>query len=540
MKDWFALTDLVALRMAHYPQTLDGWYKLARREGWNARDVQGKTEYHITGLPAPVQAALVAHFGDAPKVSPARSGDLWVGWDALPQSVRDEAMQRLSMLCRIEQLEATGWTRNAAISQVVAGSDTSVRTVYRWFGLVAGLPADDWLAALAPKRRREGIKAPCDPRAWGALKSDYLRDVEAKFATCYKRMINAAERECWGPIPSQRSLQRRIEAEVPQAVRVIKRKGKDVSKTMFPAQRRTRAGLRALELVNIDGHIFDVFVRRPGGNGAPCRPVLVAIQDVYSGMFVGWRMDETENRNAVRLAIGDMVSRYGIPDAMLLDNGRGFASKWITGGQPKRFRFKVKDDEPDGLLTLLGVNVHWTKPYSGQSKPIERAFGTLCNEISKHPFCHGAYTGNSPANKPDSYGSRALEWDEFRRFVDAMIEQHNHQQGRETETTKGGSFADAWARSIADPATVIRRASRAQRDLWLLMAAEEQIAAIQAASVGSGWMKRQDAQQAMQKLERVAREGRKARSAQPSPAQLAAMGIAVVAAPTQTQETHHV
>ena len=83
--------------------------------------------------------------------------------------------------------------------------------------------------------------------------------------------------------------------------------------------------------------------------------MLVAIQDVYSGKFLAWRLDESENRVPVRLAIGDMVERYGIPEHMVLDNGRSFASKWITGGTANRFRFKVRDDEPDGLLTQLGV-----------------------------------------------------------------------------------------------------------------------------------------------------------------------------------------
>ncbi|WP_245528436.1 transposase domain-containing protein [Gluconobacter morbifer] len=48
-----------------------------------------------------------------------------------------------------------------------------------------------------------------------------------------------------------------------------------------------------------------------------------------------------------------------------------------TGGIPNRFRFKVKEDEPVGIMTQLGVEVHWTTPYSGQSKPIERAWTGL-------------------------------------------------------------------------------------------------------------------------------------------------------------------
>ena len=34
------------------------------------------------------------------------------------------------------------------------------------------------------------------------------------------------------------------------------------------------------------------------------------------------------------------------------------------------------------MLTALEVKVHFTKPYSGQSKPIERAFGDFARDIA--------------------------------------------------------------------------------------------------------------------------------------------------------------
>jgi hypothetical protein len=47
-------------------------------------------------------------------------------------------------------------------------------------------------------------------------------------------------------------------------------------------------------------------------------------------------------------------SAFGIPVHCVLDNGRGFASKWITGGNATRFRFKVQAEDPTGLLVGLG------------------------------------------------------------------------------------------------------------------------------------------------------------------------------------------
>ncbi|HOK71525.1 MAG TPA: hypothetical protein PLM83_08745, partial [Bacillota bacterium] len=41
--------------------------------------------------------------------------------------------------------------------------------------------------------------------------------------------------------------------------------------------------------------------------------------------------------------------------------------------------------------------VHWTTPYHGQSKPIERAWKTLCEEVSKHPKFAGALSDSVEA-----------------------------------------------------------------------------------------------------------------------------------------------
>src|SRR3546814_11919637 len=79
-----------------------------------------------------------------------------------------------------------------------------------------------------------------------------------------------------------------------------------------------------------------------------------------------------------RLVFADLFQNWGIPKGLLADNGRAFASKWLTGGAKTRFRFKVRDEDPTGLLVALGVTIHWAKPYRGQSKPIERGFSDLC------------------------------------------------------------------------------------------------------------------------------------------------------------------
>src|SRR3546814_18980730 len=107
------------------------------------------------------------------------------------------------------------------------------------------------------------------------------------------------------------------------------------------------------------------------------------------------------------------------------------------GGAKTRIRFKVRDEDPTGLLVALCFTNHWAKPYRGQSKPIERGFRDLCDAVAKHPAFEGAYTGNRPAAKPENYGSKAVDLDTFLAVWNEGMAAHNKRPGRRTEKAMG-------------------------------------------------------------------------------------------------------
>src|SRR3546814_13958663 len=72
---------------------------------------------------------------------------------------------------------------------------------------------------------------------------------------------------------------------------MLRREGDEALRRMLPAQERTVAELHALELVNIDGHKVDVFVKWP--DGRIVRPIIIGIQDVYSRKFLSHRVSDT-------------------------------------------------------------------------------------------------------------------------------------------------------------------------------------------------------------------------------------------------------
>ncbi|MFZ2470211.1 MAG: transposase domain-containing protein [Parvibaculum sedimenti] len=476
MKEWFTPSEVAALALPALPATLRGINMIAKREGWlERRNVAGTSlarkrqgrgggwEYHYSLFPTMAQTRLVAESVTAARkekaggvdVAPKGRGEMWDWFERQPDTRKGKAHDRLAMLEAVTALQRGGLQKDVAVHEVARTNDVGKSAIYSWFDLVAGVDRADWLPYLAPRFAGRTASVECADEAWQFIKTDYLRQSQPSFSTCYERLQLAANEHGW-TIPSERTLARRIAREIPKPVFVFLREGPDALKRLYPAQERDRTMFHALEAVNVDGHKWDVFVKWP--DGTVSRPIMVGIQDLYSNKILGWRIDKTENVDLIRLAFADVFNEFGIPDVCYMDNGRGFAAKLITGGTPNRYRFKVKEEEPTGVLISLGVEVHWTLPYSGQSKPIERAWKSLCDSVAKHPAFEGAYTGNKPDAKPENYGSKAVPLDTFIAVVGQGIALHNARAGRRTRVCAGvksfdQAFNDSYAKSIIRKAT---------------------------------------------------------------------------------------
>lgn len=455
----------------------------ANREEWSfeSRTVRGGQQrlFAVSSLPVDVQAAVAfSTQAVSPKSrttgkresSEAAVSSAWKRYEAVPQHLKDEAQRRLRALQAVESLVKDGRpvmdarTLIAAQLQRENVRGASVASLGRWAALAAKVDTQHRLAALVPAYTGRTAKAEIPAQAWDVFKADYLRVEAPSASSCYDRLQRIATVNEWPDLPCLKTFQRRIEAELPRAVLILARQGQEKFNQTFPAQERDRSVFHALEAVNSDGHKFDVFAKWPDGTVA--RPIMVGVQDLYSGKLLGYRIAETESADLARFAFRDVMERYGIPSKVWLDNGRGFASKMLTGGTANRFRFKVREDDPTGVLTAMGCEIHWATPYHGQAKPIERAWRDLCDRIAKHPAFAGAYTGNKPDAKPENYGSKAIHLDEFVRVVNEEIAAHNAREGRRTRTAAGRSFDAAFQESYAT--APIRKATPEQlRELLL-------------------------------------------------------------------------
>jgi len=260
-----------------------------------------------------------------------------------------------------------------------------------------------------------------------------------------------------GEVPSFSAIVSRFKRETKthREVIILARGGPDALKRAYPAQRRDRSHFHAMEALNADGHRIDVRVAWPDWwpeGRAIARPMLLVVQDLYSGRILACRVAQGESSDLIRLAFADTFIKYGLPDKLYLDNGRGFASKWLSGGMRTRYRFRVRPEDPMGIFTLLlgPKAIHWTKPYSGQSKPIERAFKDFCNYISRHAAFDGAYTGSSTTTKPENAGTRAVPLAVFLKVLREEVFAHNARIGRRSLVCRGRSFDEVFGPSHAE------------------------------------------------------------------------------------------
>ncbi|MDH5185051.1 MAG: Mu transposase C-terminal domain-containing protein [Gammaproteobacteria bacterium] len=451
--------------------------KKAKGKGW---------EYHLHSLPMPTQASLIKQHAPVsettaitqsiPDLSYDKDG-LWAHYERATQKKKDEARRKTGLLQQVMRLMDAGHTFKSAADAVAAANDVSAANLRNWYHGVNGkrgaktYAKEDWLAAMVSGYAGRTATAECSEEAWDYYKADFLRNEQPTATACYERLQMAAVKHGWA-IPSLSTLERRIKT-IPLTTRVFLREGEHALMRLFPALERSVRDLHAIEWINGDGYQHNVFVKFPDGSIG--RPKTWFWQDVYSRKFLAYRTDVSENTDTIRLSFGDVVEQYGIPEHATIDNTRAAANKWMTGGVPNRYRFKIKEDDPIGIFPMLDVKVHWTSVIAGhghgQAKPIERAFGVggIGEIVDKHPRLAGAFTGNSPMAKPENYGSSAIPLETFMEVLKEGVATFNARLKRKTEICAGVlSFDQAFEQSYST--ALIRKATAEQRRLWMLAA----------------------------------------------------------------------
>lgn len=386
-------------------------------------------------------------------------------FENLCDSAQEEGLRRAAVMRHFMQLDQA-LPKMERYRIAADDAEESITTLRRWHATVKHLAFVDWAPALAPAWGKGRPKKPVADEAMAFIVKEWGCQSQPSLWPIYRRAKKEAEQHGWA-LPSYKTVHRSINA-LPSGVRTFLREGVDALDKLHPAMERDYSTLALHEVWCADGRKGDVFCRWPDGYVG--RPILIAWQELRSRKVLGWKVGKSETAELARLAFRDAARRASaVPMYAYLDNGMAFAGKALSGGQATRNRFKIKADDPIGVLTMFGIDVIWATPGRGQAKPIESYWNTFA-EAEKCAAFAGAYCGNAADNKPEEFDAKkAIPIEQYIAFAAETVAERNSRSHR--GNSMGGNSPDAvYAHLVTQ--TPVRVPSTAQL-AWCLMASEQ-------------------------------------------------------------------
>lgn len=144
--------------------------------------------------------------------------------------------------------------------------------------------------------------------------------------------------------------------------------------------------------------------------------VLCAI-DVYSRRPV-FHVSETSNSYAISQLLRKAILKFGIPENVVIDNGRDYTSNHF-----------------ESICINLSINPVIVPPFSGEKKPhVERIFGTLSRELFEQI---PGYIGHNVAQRAELQARKS-----FAHKIESQRKWREEQKAKTDEEKK--AFRDAW------------------------------------------------------------------------------------------------
>jgi transposase InsO family protein len=336
----------------------------------------------------------------------------WKRYDEATEKCQARARAAFAAVMRFNELLREGIKKMDAYATIKAELDVARSTLNEWQQAVDGLDQSDWLPALTPdlSGRTNARRVEWPGPSWLHFLNGALTP-GANVATAYKRTKREAEAQGWGDLPSLPTARNDLKFSIDHDVATLIKQGQTALKRLSPTVERDYEAFRLHELWSMDGRRMDLMVCDTKGEFGPkgrvFRMWLYGVMEVRSRYLVGYSLGPELNADAVRDALVNAFRKTNLirPENVQVDNGMEAAAKEITGGASWRRRGKVKENEIIGLLPFLNVAVSWATPAHGQTKPVERLFGTLARMHETRSEFRGAYCGHKPEARPEEWDS---------------------------------------------------------------------------------------------------------------------------------------
>jgi hypothetical protein len=328
------------------------------------------------------------------------------------------------------------------------------RTLFNWLrdyrkGGLAGLADERWT-------RHRDTDRPTDDPFFAEVQRLYLDLRKPALTACFELAKYKAQREGW-PARSYKQSQRFIR-RLPKAVVLKYRAGEEAF--VNDGERfieRDYSTLASNEIWCGDHHRFDIWVSAAGKH---VRPWLTAWEDVRSRKIVGWTIYAADpNTDSILAAFSMAAKSHGVCEWVYIDNGKDYDSHALQGQtkrQRRRHHIEYDEQRAAGVFGSLGVKVKHAWPFHGQSKPIERFFGTVESRFGK---LWPTYCGNSPKNRPENLALRlergaAPTLEEFVMAFGEWLETDYHARAHTGDAMNGESPPAVFDKCLEEKRTV--------------------------------------------------------------------------------------
>lgn len=224
--------------------------------------------------------------------------------------------------------------------------------------------------------------------------SFYLRETQPKFQFCFRMTQMEANRN-GETIPKVKAFQNYVKS-IPPAVITRFRKGEKAYKDKYENFiERDYESLHPNEYWVSDHHIWDVFVRIPDGKGnwKLVRPWgTYWIDQRTRKILSSYLRPESPNSDIVLYTFKSAVEQFGIPENVLLDNGKDYKAHDL-------FNQEDNDRVESALASGLGIKTTYAIPYNAKAKLIERFFRTAEGQFGK---LFPSYAGSNAKQRPEN------------------------------------------------------------------------------------------------------------------------------------------
>lgn len=248
----------------------------------------------------------------------------------------------------------------------------------------------------------------------------YLKEGAPSLFSCWEQTLGYAIKNYdieKNTFPSFMSFKRRLDREIPKQSIYLARFGESAWNRKYSQYiERDYSNIVCGKVWVSDHAQIDVACRMP--DGSVKFPWVTAWRDFKSGKWLGWILQtDHPNSDLIFQTFYNSALEYGLPEDIIIDNGKDYRSKDFAGGRT------LDEDNAKCMLDELNVNVHFALPYNAQTKPIERDFLKIKNWLSKH--CVG-YRGGNVVERPEILAeeiknNKIMNFEDFKTLFDNFI-----------------------------------------------------------------------------------------------------------------------